>query len=293
MRRRSLLNLLLVVVVAGLVALLVLDRETQVVSRPITNLTRAAIERVELRFPGAASIVLVRRDHGWWLTEPVTARADGPTVAQILRLAEADSQQTRAADAVDAGAVGLDPPVVTVGFNQAPAIALGDAAALARNRYARIGDTVYLIDEPNMRALDAAYANLVGRDLVPDEANIIKLQLPTATLTRSATGGWAVAPNSADRGADAAQATIDAWRFARALWTKPAGDEPAQGRVTIHTQDGRIIYEVVAREPQLILRRPDLGVVFHVAANQGAPLLDMQHPLPEPKLKQESDIKLK
>lgn len=292
MRRRSLLNLALAFAVLGLAALLWFAPDNGNHSRPLTALVPSQINRVALHFADAPGIVLQRADNGWRLVAPVQAPADEPTVDQLLRVAGLPVHQQRPVAEVNLATVGLAQPQVTVTFNHAIPIALGDPTALALNRYARMGDSVYLVDSPNMRALDSEYANLVSRELLPSHAKITKLTLPGATITPTKPGGWAVSPASANRGADAAQATIDAWRYGRALWMKPASNKPAQGEVVIRTTNGRIVYQVVARKPQLILRRPDLAVELHVAANQAAPLLDMIHPLPPPELKRSSDIPL-
>src|SRR5699024_6142034 len=111
------------------------------------------------------------------------------------------------------------------------------------------------------------------------DTDLVSLQLPQATLTQTDTGGWQVSPAGADRGADAAQFTVDAWRHAAALSIRPAQNTPARADVRLTFADGhRRTLEVVAREPQLILRDPRLGIAYHLGRDLVAPLLDMRHP---------------
>jgi len=282
MHRRSLLNLVLVAAAVLLTALLWLDRETTPEPDPLTDLPRDGIVDVRIDYPDALDLHLVRGDDGWRMTAPIAARLEDSEVMQILRLAGADVHREYPEGELDAARIGLDEPPHTVTFGtgdgRAVRIELGTQSALEGNRYARVGDTVHLIDEPNMRALDAEFSNLIARDLLAEDADMEKLELPGATLTPAGNGGWTVSPESADRGADAAQRTLRAWHAARAMWLKPADDREPESRVRIHLAGGEVReLAVVARKPQLILRDPALGVHYHVAANEAGPLLDMDH----------------
>lgn len=282
MHRRTLLNLLLIAAAVLLTALLWLDREAAPEPEPLTKLSRDAITEVRIDYPDALDLHLVRGAGGWRMTAPIAARLEDSEVMQILRLAEADVHRKYPGGELDPARIGLDEPPYTVTFatddGRRARIELGGQSALEGNRYARVGDTVHLIAEPNMRALDAEYSNLIARDLLAEDAEIEKLELPGATLTPTGNGGWTVSPESADRGADAAQRTLRAWHAARAMWLKPADDREAVSRVRIHLAGGGVReLAVVARKPQLILRDPALGVHYHVAANEAGPLLDMDH----------------
>jgi len=290
MRNRLWLNLGLVVVVAGLTAVMLLDTGDEDKAKPpITQLSADEISTVELRFPEDDTIRLEKSDSGWRLTAPIEGRAEDSEVKTLLGIVEKEPARTYLVAEMDLGEVGLAPPKQTLVFDDTE-IALGDTDPVERKRYARVGDTVYLIDSPTQMAVDADYSDLVARRLVPQDVQMARIQLPDFTLTRQETGGWAVTPDSADRGADAAQKTVNAWERARAMWMKPAGEKAAQGAVVIETEDGTSHrFEIVARKPQLILRSPALGVKYHVSASQAAPMLDMRHDKGEDKPKQRAE----
>lgn len=293
-RNRTLLNLLLLAAAAMLGAALWLDRRAEPPPEPLTPLSAGEIAAMRVEYPGSPAIALKRTDAGWRLTSPVEGRAEGSEVRRILRLAGTEVRREYPAGEIEAAGAGLAEPPYTVVFTDDEGgkvrIALGDETPLESGRYARVGDTVYLIPEPDIRALDAEFSDLVARDLLAGDAELVKIELPDATLTRAETGGWKVTPEDADRGADAAQKTVDAWRNARALWMKPAsGSKPgagsteaeagsAEARVRLHLADGTAReLTVVGRKPQLILRDPALNVDYHVAADRAGPLLDMAH----------------
>ena len=116
--------------------------------------------------------------------------------------------------------------------------------------------------------------------LARDDAALERLTLPRLTLARSDTGGWQVEPKSADRGADYAQATIDAWRHSRVLSLEPVDASRERiARVTLrYGDDHERRLDVIEREPELILRDAERGIDYHFAPHLATPLLDMQHP---------------
>lgn len=293
MRRRPLLNLILAGLVVALAALLWLSQPGTAPPQPILSFGNTPITHIAIAFPGQdPTIRLERSDHGWRLRAPVHAQARAAAVDQILRLAERESKHRMPlAEVNDLDALGLEPPIVRVTFND-KTVALGATEPIHDRRYARVGDTVHLITTPNMGVLNADYSDLVSWRLLPKGSTIQRLVLPTATITPTGDGGWRVAASDEPVGANAAGRTVALWKRARAMFVQPAGDENAQGQVRIDTaQHGTLVFEILSRDPQLLLRRPDLGVTFHVAGNRVAPLLDLQHPKLQ-KLKSHSVIPL-
>jgi len=295
MRSRTLLNLVLMVAVGGLLALLWLNPGEEVSAKSITTLIPEKITHIEIDFPDAPTLKLAHKNDHWRITEPVKARAENSDVRSILEIAARTANRSYPAAEMDLGKVGLDPPKQVLSLDGVQ-ISLGATDALQHNRYAKVGDQVYLIDSPIDSAIDADYAELVARELLPLDSQITQLKLPKAHLSPSDAGGWKVTPSSADEGADAAQFTVDAWQRARALWIKLADvDKTSQGEIQVVTQAGdTYFFELISREPQLVLRAPDIGVDYFLAENQAEPLIDMRHPQTETSdsLKTMSDVEL-
>lgn len=295
MNKRLLLNLVLVLAVTGLVALLWLAPDDNAPAPPITSLTADSINRIAIDYPSAPPLRLERNAEQWLITSPVQARAAGNEVKPIIDLASSRPAHSYPASEAQPDNIGLNPPQLTLRLNDI-AIALGGSDSLDNNRFVRVGDQIHLISVPIENAPDADYSELVARELLPEDAEITRLELPGINITASGLGGWQIRPENKDKGADAAQFTVDTWSRARALWIKPADtDLDAAGQIVIHTaNNGQFKFEVVATQPQLVLRAPDVGVDYHLGANQNAPLLRMEHPETErsEKLKSEPDVEL-
>src|SRR5699024_8079398 len=147
--------------------------------------------------------------------QPVAARADHNAVNNLLAIAAIVPQRRFAAGAIDSQKTGLAEPAATIRFNDATTLAIGKHTPMnagAGQRYVRSGDTVAVAAIGHAGLLDMPWPQWIAPQLLAADAQLQTLQLPEFTLSRNDTGGWRVSPASRDRGADAAQFVIDAWR---------------------------------------------------------------------------------
>lgn len=251
--KRTHLNGLLVVAVAGLGAVVWFSREQVAPVEPLTPLTEAAITRLEVAHTGKPAIRLEREGEGpWQLVAPVQARADNLEVNGILSVASLPVK--RAVDAsVDRAVVGLAPPQYTVTLNDR-SLAFGGMEPLAFQRYVDTGDRVVLVDDPPSAALDADYSDLVSKQLVAPEATLVAIETPDLTLTE--TDGIWQADEHPQASADRMMAVVNGWREAQAMWNGALEDdaEAPTEFVTLRFADGRQQrYGIARREPQFEL----------------------------------------
>lgn len=240
----------------------------------VTIQTRDAV--VELARPGDGDV----NGGQWQLETPVSARADADRVSTLLQLAARIPQRRLAPDAVDDATTGLDDPALVVRFNDEAPIAIGGEGPLPGTRYVRTAHALLVVSARTLGDLPPGWTHWLSPSPIAADAALGRITLPRLTLTRSDNGGWQVAPIDADRGADYAQATVDAWHQSRAFAVEPADASRArESRITLVFVDGhKQQLDVIARSPELILRNTDLGVDYILAASRAGPLLDMHHP---------------
>jgi len=216
----------------------------------------------------------------WRLSAPADARADADRVAALLDLAALIPQRRLAADAVDDTDTGLDDPGLVLRFNDEAPIAVGGTGPAPDTRYVRTAHALLVVAAGHLEDQPLGWTHWLAPNLIADDAVLRRITLPRITLTRNDTGGWQVAPVGEDRGADYAQATVDAWHYSRALAIEPVDASRARmARITlVFAGDQKRQLDLIARSPELILRDNDLGVDYILAANQAGPLLDMRHP---------------
>lgn len=273
--KRKHVNLLLALLLLGLAAALYFGSQEQEPPAPLTALAPAEIERVRIEHADAPAIVLEKEGGEWRLSEPVQARSDGFEVNSLLALAEADTHKRFAAAEVDPASLGLSPPKYTVILNDTP-IAFGDTEPLQHQRYVQIGEEIALIDDLGSAAFDEDFSDLVAKTVLPQGAELVRLELPGLTLLRE-NGGWRSEPPDDGASAERIEATVEAWQRARAMWNAAETEEAPQGEpVRLLTEDGETVdLVVIAREPQLIVSRPDYGVRYHLSKDLAGELLQL------------------
>ena len=96
MSSRNLLNLVLLVVVAALVAIVVFKpgKKTPPVTR-LTSLSASSVTKISISRPGAEQIILEKQDNKWQMLAPYKIAADGFKANSITELAEAKAVAIR------------------------------------------------------------------------------------------------------------------------------------------------------------------------------------------------------
>lgn len=282
---RKQLNLLLAVVAMALLATVFLTRKKPAVEgAPLTALNREAITRITLAHPGAPDIVLEKAASQWSLTAPVKIAGDAFEIGTLLGLANTETRSTLDMSDLDRSELGLDPPKYTLKLDDT-LLAFGEIEPLKYTRYVEVkdaaGDRVVTIDDSTGTATDADYSDLVSKDLLPDDAQVVGIEVPGLSIARAAAGpGWTSTPIDAAKNSDAIQKFVDAWREAKSLYNqKPPQDEKPTAKpetATVKLADGSsLVFSIVARAPQLVLERADLQLRYTLAGSETAALLTL------------------
>jgi hypothetical protein len=278
MSARAWVNLGLVALLAGL-ALMAWLRPGQSPPGEIGLITLGAdkISRINIKRAAQPAIEFERRDGQWWLTSPIKMPANEIRIDAFLNLAAQTSDTKYNAIKLDLAQYGLASPKVSVTLNDQP-IALGNINPVNYRRYALVGDTVYLINDDLFDLESADAASYVDLRLLPKEADIAALVLPQVTLEREKGDSWRQNPPETLTEADI-KALLTAWRDAQALRVSAYGGKPSQAQARVKLTGGRqMLFKVIAREPELILARPKLGIQYHLLANAARSLLHPETP---------------
>ena len=276
---RARLNLVLLVVAAGLGIGVYFAQREQPPGPPLTPFKPDAVTRIALEHPNAPAIRLEKQGKLWQLVEPVKAEADEFEVNALTGLADRETKLK-----LEGGTpkdLELDPPRYTLTLNDR-AIGFGGVEPLEYRRYVKTADGAFLIEDPPSAALDADYADLVSKIVLPADAAIERIELPRLALVKGADGHWSVTPADPKATADAMQKLADGWKSARSMWNEAARDvKPAGDTVKVTLADGSLReFVVVARDPQLKLHRADLGVTFVLSRTLVDELLKLPEPAP-------------
>jgi len=284
--KRTQLNLALLVAVAGLGAAAYFGQKKEDKGTPLTSLTPESVTRIALEHPGQPVVKLEKKDGQWRLVEPVQAETDPFEVSALTGLATVEAKRRLPLAEVKLAELGLQPPAYRVRLDDRM-LDFGDVEPIEARRYVLVGNEVALVDDPPSASLDADYSDLVSKALVPEGAELAKVELKDLQVARSADGkDWAVLPAQPQAAANAAQQLAEAWKGARAMWLAAEPPEGSQGEpVRLTLKDGRVIELIVAqRDPQLVFARPDLKIRYTMSKALEPELLQLRPapPAPEP-----------
>lgn len=248
---------------------------------PLTTLQAAEITTLRIERVGGQTLRFERHEGKWRMTEPVTAPVGEQRIKGVLEIAGSSGTARYPASEVELAAVGLDEPELRLVFNDRETLAFGDSEPLDQRRYVRVGETVHLIPESGYYRVIGDYTTFIDTALLPAGAAVSALRLPDLALTREQ-GRWRASPAAGEFSPDQANALIDHWRHARAFEVRRY-QGGGRDEVTLTLEGGEgLRYVVVAREPELILARPDLGLQYHLPADGAARLFQLPAGVGEP-----------
>lgn len=275
---RKTLNIVLATAAVALAAAVYFSQKKEDQGPPLTPITAATLDRVSLEHPGSPTVKLERKGGLWKITEPVQADADPFEVNAFIDLAKQEVKKSLELNAVSLKDLGLTTPAYTVTLNDQK-IGFGAQEPIQARRYLLVGGKVALVEDPPAEALDADYSDLVSRTLLPTTAEIQSIALPGLNIAKSADAkSWILAPEDANAGADARQKLIDSWKSARALWNAALPKDGIKGDdVSVTLKGGTVIkFVVTARDPQLVIARPDIGVSYTLSKELVDEMLKLQ-----------------
>lgn len=270
MNTRSLLNWTLLGVAAALAALVYWEPG---IERPaelpkLTTLSPAAIEHLVIRPQRGDEIRIDREQGAWMMRAPVVAYANEFRIDALLGVAQADSHAQFDAGGLELDKFRLDPPASVLRLNDVE-LAFGDSEPLDNRRYVRVGATVHLIDDDYFYRLQAGFPVFVSNQLLPPQARPAQIRLPDFSVAR-ADGQWTLSPAPQQPSMDVLNEFADAWQRAQAVEIDRYQGEPSRARITVSFEGdvAPIEFLLLETEPELVLARADLGLRYHLTAEQ-------------------------
>lgn len=172
MRRRLLINLLLLALVAGLGWLAYRDYQTPPAAGlpTLTHLRPEAITRVRIQGPQGQQLLLAREQGLWRMEEPYRVAAAGERVARLLAIAETPLYRRFPAREADLPGYGLAPPRLVLTLDGVE-IGLGTTEPLQFRRYVLVEGAVGLIEDLFLHQLQAPAEDFVSRQVLPAGSN--------------------------------------------------------------------------------------------------------------------------
>lgn len=274
MRHRWLVHVVLLLMIGAASALLYWRQPSSGSVPALTSIQAAQVRHVALRWPGGQQIVLEQQDGQWRMTVPWQAPADAFPVLRLLTVLGAVPRARL--DASSPQRFGLQPPTAEL-IVDGLSFRFGDINAVTQEQYLLFGKDIYAIELRHGAALPKDPAILLRRRLLAPGEEPLAMELPDFRIDKH-NGRWRLQPANETMGQEALQAFIDGWRHGIAARAEPRGKTPPIGTVTVHVKDhAPLRFGILARSPDVILARDDLGLAYRFSRDAGESLLDIKN----------------
>jgi hypothetical protein len=244
-------------------------------SYKLSTLPTTGVKRIEVAPRSTPGYTLEKRGETWFLTAPIEARADQNQVRRMLDLLSATSKEKLAA--TELKRFELDSPALKVTMD-GQTFSFGTTNPLTRDQYLASGDSVYLVSTYYASLVPSGSDRMLTHSLFNESEKAVGFQFKGFSVEQK-DGKWTVAPQPATDQERPSQDDLnrwaDDWRYASSLVTQPWTGKPTPDTVRVKLADGRsIVLNVVRREPELILARPDEKLQFQFSGEMTRRLLN-------------------
>lgn len=245
----------------------------------VTAIKLADARTLRVLRKGKTLAVLERRDSKnseWFMTEPLQGPADAFHIGRLLAVLDAKSAAPYTASAPELAKFELNAPQAELVINQ-QRFAFGAINTVTREQYLLTQDQVYPVELRFAAAIPNDAAALLRRSvLAPNDA---PQRFEFATFTVSYDGKkWVTTPSTGEASQDDFNRWVAQWREGSALrvetGTKLADQRKPEREISITLKDGRkLTLGIMQIEPELIVRREDLGLQFVFVGNVGEQMM--------------------
>jgi Domain of unknown function (DUF4340) len=291
MKKRWLLNLVMLAVVAGLVAFLYLRPKAnndEPLQHEVSALKLADFTAIKVESSAKVPTSFEKVDGLWHMTSPYKTRADQISVQRILAIIAAKSNEKF--PATDLAKYGLDKPELKLKLTKTTGIeefTFGTFNSVTEEQYVGYKDAVYLLSGSYAEAATTQAIELVEKTpLTKNEAKQIAgfdfsrlEQWQANALNVEVTdGNWKTNEPKAKITQNEMNEWLDfSWKQAQAKQVElyvPDHKTPYPS-FDIKLKDGKKVhFDKISEAPDLLLGRPDEGIIYHFSNDVGFNMLN-------------------
>jgi hypothetical protein len=285
MKSRWLVNLALLVIIAGLGLFLYFNPKEEASSFNevrVSEINQDDIGKIAIEFPAKNPVVLEKHDGHWKLVQPYAARAGDVAVGRILAVLNADSVDKF--DTSDLERFGLDNPSLRLRLDDKE-ILFGTYNPVNGRQYILFDNSVYLVSTQFYDAAGTQVVELLDKQLLAPDEKVVGFDFAhleqweeTGLVVEHNGGNWKVSiPNAKPNKAEMDEWFGDGWKTLSARSVQPYKRNSQENHpyFEILLEGGkRLRIEKHLESPELILARPDEAMEYHFAPDLGFALLN-------------------
>lgn len=287
MKSRWLLNLALLLVVGGIALFLYLNPKQEEKGPnevKVSNIVTSSISNISIQSPAKKPVQLQKRDGHWFLVQPYAARAGVGPVMKILAILGATTVDKF--DATDLARFGLDNPTLRLKLDNEE-FTFGTFNPVSGQQYIAYRNSVYLVSTQYAEAATTQVTELLDKHLLApgehvagfDFSRLEQWEEIGGLRVDHVNGEWKVStPNAHPVRKEMDDWFADGWESLTASSVepyKPVPKNPPYPSFEIVLKDGKRLHiDKQLESPELILARPDEGMLYHFPGDLGFTLLN-------------------
>lgn len=285
MKSRWLMNLAMLVLIVGIVAFLYLrpkavDNDTP--TYEVSTLKMADFDHVTVEFPTKAPVAFEKVGGYWYLVKPYKARAEQRMVQGILSIIAATTTHKFPAD--DLARFGLDTPKLKVKLNDQEFL-FGTYNTLTSEQYVAYKGAVYLLPVTYSEAASTQVVEMLEKNPLAPGEKIAGFDLShleqwedIRLIVDLVDGKWkASAANAKPQQNEMNEWFETSWKHPAVLSVEPYTPDrkTTYPSLEVKLADGRKVHlDKLQESPELLLGRPDEGMLYHFPQDAGFVMLN-------------------
>jgi hypothetical protein len=296
MKKGWLLNLILLVVVAGLVSFLYLRPKKDAVEEnkyEVSSYKLAEFNQIKVEFPAKAAVSFEKVDGYWRLTAPYKTRADQPSVQRILAIIAANSREKIVTD--DVAKFGLNQPLLKLTLvrdkDNVEEFLFGTYNPLTDEQYISHRNTVYLVANDYGAAASTQVIELIDKAPLSPAEKVAGFdfgrleQWEASGLNLDMVDGqWKVSLDKAKPTQNELNEWVDySWIHTRAKSVEIYTPDRKVTHPSLEVKlanGSKVHFDKIQESPDLILGRPDEGIMYYFPSDEGFVMLNPPINLP-------------
>lgn len=292
MRKRWLVNLVLLLLVVTIVSFLHLrtaPKSQTEKTYELSALKLGSFSKLSIEFPAKAPISFEKVDGYWRIVQPYKARADQMSVQRILSIVAATS--TEKFPATDLARFGLDNPVLRLKMDNEEFL-FGTYNPVSGEQYVAYKDAVYLLASTYSESASIQAIELIDKNPLKPTEKITGFDFSHLEQWQDirlnvdlVEGKWKVSAANAKPDQNSMNEWLDSnWSHASAksveLYTPDR--KATYPSFEIKLKDGsKVHFDKIQESPELLLGRPDEGIMYHFPQDSGFVMLNPPVNLPK------------
>lgn len=255
---RIILNIALVLALAGLIGLAVFTAQKD---QPVSSLSELTISQVNsIKIKNGDTITHLNKSNNIWkIKQPVTIEADDFRVHAILNILKSGNEKPYTIDNADLKKFSLNPALASITLNQQE-ILFGTTSAVNDKRYIYTNGKLFLIDDQFYPLITSGYKNLMRRQLFSVNSNISDISFDNTHVYMNSNGSWI--SDRKNQSSDDLKRYIDNWQHIQAYAVTRSTPPYTGTAVTIKTSTKTYKFLLTKSEDNTTVINPELGLSY-------------------------------